>query len=569
MKIAVLSDIHGNDAAFKTCVEYALAQDIYTFFFLGDYVAEFPYPQRTMEMLYDMRQKYECYFIRGNKEDYWLDRKYNPNCVWKNGNHTVGAMEYTYQNITEHDLVFYQELPICMEVHFEGAETLMLCHGSPERNNQKMLMEDAETKRIIEECTCKYILCGHTHGQMTIEHAGKVLWNPGAVGVPKQSGGKTQFMILHQRDTEWEPEFISLEYEKEEILRELQECGLEQMAPYWTQVTRHLLRAGENTHSRALFYAMDLDAAENGSTIWYNVPDKYWIKAITDLLVQKEITLGQSGAHVYELDERRVLKVVFREEVQDDSLWAAYEKEALFYEHCKENFLPKVYVNIHTDKEIFLILQKGYYLERDGLDDAKIQKIMDVLAQIHAMKIPEFIGAEEKKPVYFTQNELEESVQGWKSVLVEHPGAFDETILKEIEKSINDWNRKFFVKESNFMHGDFHFENLLLDIDGNIKVIDWQNCGAGHGSGDISFLLSRLSADGFSLDAEKIIENYCQSAEKYKQHISPQEVSAQMSLANLNTSFRFWHIYLHGSEEKRVRDIYEKMIEDALFFQTH
>lgn len=86
--------------------------------------------------------------------------------------------------------------------------------------------------RIMEECTCKYILCGHTHGQLTIEHAGRVLWNPGAVGVPKNSGGKTQFMILHQKDKGWEPEFVSLEYEKEQILKEFYETGLEQMAPY-------------------------------------------------------------------------------------------------------------------------------------------------------------------------------------------------------------------------------------------------------------------------------------------------------------------------------------------------
>ena len=563
MKIAVLSDIHGNYAAFETCVEYALAQDIHTFFFLGDYVAEFPYPQRTMEMLYDMRQKYECYFIRGNKEDYWLDRRYNPNCVWKNGNHTVGAMEYTYQNITEHDLAFYQELSICMEVHFEGAETLMLCHGSPERNNQKMLMEDAETKRIMEECTCKYILCGHTHGQMTIEHAGKVLWNPGAVGVPKQSGGKTQFMILHQRDTEWEPEFISLEYEKEEILREMQECGLEQRAPYWTQVTRHLLRAGENTHSRALFYAMDLDAAENGSTIWYNVPDKYWIKAITDLLVQKEITLGQSGAHVYELDERRVLKVVFREEVQDDSLWAAYEKEALFYEHCKEKFLPKVYVNIHTDREIFIIMEKYQPLEREQLNADMLQKVMDTLVKIHMLKTPEFLPGEERQPTVFDNDVMMECLSGWQCVLEEHQGAFDTTSLMKIQKSINMWNRCFFDKKVCFNHGDFHFENLLSDVSGNLVVVDWQNCGIGNRAGDISFLLSRLSADGYALEQDEVIKMYCESARMVGLEVEPKVIRQQMCLTNLNTSFRYWHQYLHGSSEERVRDIYEKMVADA------
>ena len=37
----------------------------------------------------------------------------------------------------------------------------------------------------------------------------------------------------------------------------------------------------------------------------------------------------------------------------------------------------------------------------------------------------------------------------------------------------------------------------------------------------------------------------------------------KMCLTNLNTSFRYWHQYLHGSSEERVRDIYEKMVADA------
>lgn len=563
MKVAVLSDIHGNYTAFQTCVDYALAQDIRIFFFLGDYVAEFPYPQRTMGMLYDMQDKYECYFIRGNKEDYWLNRKIDPDCIWKDGNHTVGAMKYTYENQTERDLEFYKTLPICREVALEGAAPIMLMHGSTERNNQKMLPDDGETRRIMEECACKYILCGHTHGQMTIEHAGKVLWNPGAVGVPKYSGGKTQFMILHQRDMEWEPEFVSLEYDKEQILKELQECGLEQMAPYWTQITRHLLQTGEVTHANSLSYAMQMDMDENGSSNWYNVPDKYWIKTIIERVAGKEITLGQSGAHVYELDDARVLKVAFRDEVQDERIWDSYVKEALFYEKCKAEFLPEIYVNIHTENEIFLILEKCVPLERENLDEELLQKIMDVLVQIHAMEIPLFIKAEERKPVTFTEEEIQESLQGWKSVLNEHSGVWKEDTLEEIAACINNINQKFLAKEYSFSHGDFHFENILQDVQGNIKVVDWQNCGAGHVSGDISFFLSRLSSEGYGIDAQEVIERYCKSADKRGGSMQPAEIEIQMCLANLNTSFRFWHQYLHGSTVERVAGIYEKMLADA------
>lgn len=563
MKVAVLSDIHGNYTAFQTCVDYALAQDIRIFFFLGDYVAEFPYPQRTMGMLYDMQDKYECYFIRGNKEDYWLNRKIDPDCIWKDGNHTVGAMKYTYENQTDRDLEFYKTLSICREVVLEGAAPIMLMHGSTERNNQKMLPEDEETKRIMEECNCRYILCGHTHGQMTIEHAGKMLWNPGAVGVPKHSDGKTQFMILHQRDMEWEPEFVSLEYDKEQILKELQECGLEQMAPYWTQITRHLLQTGEVTHADSLGHAMSMEMTENGSSTWYNVADKYWIKTIIERIAGKEITMGQSGAHVYELDDQRVLKVAFRDEVQDERIWDSYEIEALFYEKCKAEFLPKIYVNIHTQNEIFLVLEKCVPLEREKINTELLQKIMNVLVQIHGMEIPLFIKVEERKPITFTEEEIKESLQGWKSVLAEHPGVFAEAPLEEIGTYINDWNQKFFSEQCGFNHGDFHFENLLQDTQGNIKVVDWQNCVAGHMSGDISFWLSRLSADGYKMDEKKVIELYCRSTERSGNRVQPQEIEIQMCLANLNTSFRFWHVYLHNSKAERVAGIYEKMLADA------
>lgn len=562
MKIAVLSDIHGNYEAFQTCLKYAYEQGIHTFFFLGDYVAEFPYPQRTMEMLYDMQDKYECYFIRGNKEDYWLDCRNNPDCIWKDGNHTVGAMKYTFANHTERDFEFYNTLPIYREVTFEGAAPIMLCHGSTERNNQKMLPEDAETKRIMEECTCKYILCGHTHRQMVIEHGGKILWNPGAVGVHKQSGGKTQFMILHQKGMEWEPEFVSLEYEKDQILRELQKSGLEQIAPYWTQITRHLLLTGEGSHADALTYAMSMDMAENGSSNWYNVPDKYWIKTIIDKVAIRELTLGKSGAHVYELDEQRVLKVAFREEVQEEHIWNSYEKEALFYEHCKAEFLPKVYVNIHTEKEVFLIMEKCVPLEREKLDDELLQKIMDVLVKIHGTEIPALINEEERVPVIFSEEEVAESLEGWKKVLTEHPGAFKGEWLEEIGRHINDLNQKYYSEQSRFNHGDFHFENIMQDADGNIKVVDWQNYGTGHISGDISFFFSRLSADGYGIDAKEVIDLYCECTKKRGCRVQAIEIEIQMCLANINTTFRYWHVYLPGSTTERVRSIYEKMVED-------
>ena len=105
MEIAVFSDIHGNYIAFQECVEYALKREIDTYIFLGDYLGEFSYPQKTMDIIYSMKERYTCFFVRGNKEDYWINRRAERNCQWKDGNATVGAMKYCYAQLTEKDLM--------------------------------------------------------------------------------------------------------------------------------------------------------------------------------------------------------------------------------------------------------------------------------------------------------------------------------------------------------------------------------------------------------------------------------------------------------------------------------
>ena len=49
MRIAVISDIHGNHIALEECLRYLETQRVDRYVFLGDYLGEFPYQQKTME----------------------------------------------------------------------------------------------------------------------------------------------------------------------------------------------------------------------------------------------------------------------------------------------------------------------------------------------------------------------------------------------------------------------------------------------------------------------------------------------------------------------------------------
>ncbi len=288
MDIAVLSDIHGNYIALEKCVSYALDSGITRFIFLGDYLGELAYPQKTMKIIYSLSGTYECYFIKGNKEDYWInnDNIWIRNAPWKENDSTTGALYYTFHNLTKQDLAFFQTLPISKDIIFPGYPAITACHGSPRKTNEAMLPDDAKTLSIIENNDPDYILCGHTHIQNMIRHNGKTLFNPGAVGMPMHSKGKAQFLILKGKASlmEWDAEFASLDYDVEQVINDLHKSGLYEKAPGWCRVTEESLKTGEVSHGTVLNRAMSLCAQKEGSCKWPNIPEEYWQQVIGEII---------------------------------------------------------------------------------------------------------------------------------------------------------------------------------------------------------------------------------------------------------------------------------------------
>ncbi|WP_053985064.1 metallophosphoesterase family protein [Niameybacter massiliensis] len=284
MNIAVLSDIHGNYIALKKCIDYAVSRNIRTFIFLGDYVGELAYPNKTMQIIYAMSTKYECYFIRGNKEDYWIDYQNSGECGWQDKDSTTGSLLYTYKHLSKEDIDFFKGLPISQKITIRDMPQITICHGSPYKVNQKLLPNNDKTYEIMESLNSSIILCGHTHIQSKTENNGKMVLNAGAVGVPLYSNGKSQFIILHEVDKQWQEEFVSLEYNVEKVIEELHISGLNKRALYWCIVTENLLRNGNISHGTVLAKAMSLCNDEAGNCIWPDIPEKYWKKAVAEII---------------------------------------------------------------------------------------------------------------------------------------------------------------------------------------------------------------------------------------------------------------------------------------------
>lgn len=285
MEIAVLADIHSNYVALEACLSYAKERGIDTFFFLGDYLGELAYPQRTMALIYETAEKCKCYFVRGNKEDYWISgnqSQFADQRKWQDRNSTTGMLLYACETLTEKDMDFFGKLEPAIQVGLAGMPPLTVCHGSPRKNNEKLLPGDSRTYEIMDSTNTDVILCGHTHVQGKIVHNGKTVLNPGSVGIPFLSDGRAQFMLLHGRDGQWLEEFVSLDYDRERVLKEMQEEKLYEHAFYWSLITEKIIRGEKITHGSILSRAMELCRLEMGSCNWPEVPEKYYELALQE-----------------------------------------------------------------------------------------------------------------------------------------------------------------------------------------------------------------------------------------------------------------------------------------------
>ena len=194
--IAVISDIHGNYVALERCLDHAASNQANAYLFLGDYVSELAYPERTMRLLYETAQKYPCMFIRGNKEDYWFQFRDRGETGWEYGNSTSGALLYAYRSLTSRDFDFFSQMPASRKLLLEGFPGITACHGSPFRVNEKMLPEDENTLQIMERTQTPLILFGHTHVRTRIAGKDRLAINPGSAGISYRSGGKAQYLLL-------------------------------------------------------------------------------------------------------------------------------------------------------------------------------------------------------------------------------------------------------------------------------------------------------------------------------------------------------------------------------------
>jgi len=180
MRVAVITDIHGNVAALEAALSDIAARRIDRIVCLGDCASGMMWPRETVELL--MARGIPC--VRGN-HDRWVAES------------AVDAM-------STQDAVAHAETTAAQRAWLGGLPTRLLpaagvlaCHGTPSSDTENLLEEPRdgrlgpaplariEARLGADGMAARVVLCGHSHQQGLVRvPGGPLVVNPGSLGLP-------------------------------------------------------------------------------------------------------------------------------------------------------------------------------------------------------------------------------------------------------------------------------------------------------------------------------------------------------------------------------------------------
>lgn len=280
MKIAVISDIHGNYKAYEACMEYLDKHPVDMLFFLGDYITDSPYPQKLLSMFYETLKKRKCFYVKGNREEYILGNKKNERGFRKSSG--TGTLLYTAEHLTAEDIVFFEHCKSVLRPEDEKIAPVTLCHGIPEDIRGNLGEHPELLEEALRQAGTAFLFGGHSHKQEVRQGRGGIYLNPGSLGIAIDGIGKrAQFAIVETDGKTYRHEFISIPYDIEGLLRDFENSGLEEYGKVQVRSVKKTLLTGINYFFHCVCLAVEMSGMSTDKipeTVWEQAAEKLGIE---------------------------------------------------------------------------------------------------------------------------------------------------------------------------------------------------------------------------------------------------------------------------------------------------
>ncbi len=238
MRIAFISDIHGNFTAFQAVLADINSQSIDQIVCLGDIITLGPQPLEVLNTLRGLN----CLYIKGNHDAAAL----NPEnaAQYEITDHLVPDLYWCKDQLSADDRKFIGSFQPMLEINLPHGHHILAFHGSPLSFTD--IIQATTPPELLdvyfEAQKANIFIGGHSHIQMVRRYADKLILNSGSVGNAFKFAfqrGKpvhllpwAEYMIINQSGDSLNIDARRVYFDIDELLKKVRESQLP-CADWW------------------------------------------------------------------------------------------------------------------------------------------------------------------------------------------------------------------------------------------------------------------------------------------------------------------------------------------------
>ena len=257
MRLAVISDIHGNLPALEKAFDFIEKTKIDGIIWCGDYVTDILLSSEVLEFIKLKNEKYKHWMIKGNREDYIID--YHDKKIEFEKVDSFKSLILTYKSLKFEDIKYISSLPDEVVVDIKGCPQIYVSH------------------KLKNDSTYKYNIFGHIHKQCLFIKDDCKFINPGAIGQCFSGSPGLEFALLDLVDGEWSSHFYHMSYSLEFVTKFIRNSELSDCPHHWADI---LIKTLETGHNYVDEYIEDVKRVALKCDIKFEnmaeIPDKVW-----------------------------------------------------------------------------------------------------------------------------------------------------------------------------------------------------------------------------------------------------------------------------------------------------
>lgn len=180
MRLAVISDIHGECLALDQVLQDIQRQSIEQIVCLGDALQGGSQPAETLARLRELN----CPVVMGNA-DAWLITGQQTSAGEEVSEQQRAVRAWSLAQLSESDVAYVQQFRPTIEIPLEAEKKLLCFHGSP-RSFDEIILPDTPgdiIRQVLGGYDATLLTGGHTHTQQMRRLGNSWYFNPGSVSL--------------------------------------------------------------------------------------------------------------------------------------------------------------------------------------------------------------------------------------------------------------------------------------------------------------------------------------------------------------------------------------------------